>query len=95
VGLTKFFHAQVLTMSEGSFIFNLWLKPPVPVYLKVYIFNVTNAEEFLKGGVKLKLQQVGPYVYRCAPKQIAVFNFLMRINQMATEHMQLAFLIIF
>jgi hypothetical protein len=52
-------------MSEGSFIFNLWLKPPVPVYLKVYIFNVTNAEEFLKGGVKLKLDQVGPYVYRC------------------------------
>ncbi|CAB3365605.1 Hypothetical predicted protein [Cloeon dipterum] len=54
----------VLTMSEGSFIFNLWLKPPVPVFLKVYIFNVTNADEFLKGGVKLRLEQVGPYVYR-------------------------------
>ncbi|XP_059483274.1 lysosome membrane protein 2-like [Neocloeon triangulifer] len=54
----------VLTMSEGSFIFKLWLKPPVPVFLKVYIFNVTNADEFLKGGVKLKLEQVGPYVYR-------------------------------
>ncbi|KAF4526305.1 hypothetical protein B566_EDAN014886 [Ephemera danica] len=55
---------QVLTMSDGSFIFKLWQKPPVPVYLKVYIFNVTNPAEFLAGHEKLRLQEVGPYIYR-------------------------------
>jgi hypothetical protein len=33
---------------------------------KVYVFNVTNKDDWLKGGgkVKLKVQEVGPLIYR-------------------------------
>lgn len=55
---------SMLTMKPNSLVFSLWQKPPIDVYLKVYIFNITNAEEFLKGGVPLKVAEVGPYVYK-------------------------------
>lgn len=44
-------------------MYDFWLDPPVPIYLKVYMFNVTNPEEFLQGQ-KASLEEVGPYVYR-------------------------------
>ncbi|OAD57791.1 Scavenger receptor class B member 1, partial [Eufriesea mexicana] len=53
-----------LQMTPNSLIFELWKKPPIEVYLKVYIFNITNAEEFLKGGKNLKVNEIGPYVYQ-------------------------------
>lgn len=51
-------------MAPNSLAFELWKKPPIDVYMKVYVFNITNAEEFLKGGEKLKVEELGPYVYQ-------------------------------
>ncbi|XP_075149222.1 scavenger receptor class B member 1 isoform X2 [Haematobia irritans] len=68
--LIKIFHPYdfifkwKLTMMDGGEIFNLWAKPPVDLYLKVYLFNVTNAQAFLEGREKLNVEQVGPYVYK-------------------------------
>lgn len=57
--------SMAMKMEEGSFAFNLWKEPPVNIYIKVFIFNITNAEEFLtKKDTKLKFKEVGPYVYR-------------------------------
>lgn len=43
----------------------MWQKPEVDLYLRVYLWNVTNKDEFLNGiDDKLKVQEVGPYVYR-------------------------------
>ncbi|KAK2577977.1 hypothetical protein KPH14_008412 [Odynerus spinipes] len=53
-----------LQLVPGSLLYTLWEKPPIDVYLKVFIFNITNPVEFLKGKEKLKLQEVGPYVYQ-------------------------------
>ncbi|KOC63072.1 Scavenger receptor class B member 1 [Habropoda laboriosa] len=53
-----------MQMAPNSLLFELWKKPPINVYLKVYIFNITNADEFLEGGEKLKVEEVGPYVYQ-------------------------------
>ncbi|XP_070140391.1 scavenger receptor class B member 1 isoform X2 [Drosophila kikkawai] len=53
-----------LIMSEGGEIFNLWALPPVDLYIKIYLFNITNAEAFLAGRERLKVEQVGPYVYK-------------------------------
>ncbi|KAL6433299.1 hypothetical protein ACFW04_006469 [Cataglyphis niger] len=54
-----------ITFSEGGEIFEKWRKPDVDVYLKVYLFNVTNRDEYLDGREsKLRFQQVGPYVYK-------------------------------
>ncbi|KAK9506592.1 hypothetical protein O3M35_008493 [Rhynocoris fuscipes] len=49
--------------SENGETFEMWKKPEVDLLLKVYLFNVTNKDEFLRGA-KLKVQEVGPYVYR-------------------------------
>lgn len=60
----NFFTLQKLRFSEGSEGFELWRQPPVDVFLKVYLYNITNKEKFLAGEEKLKVQEVGPYVYR-------------------------------
>lgn len=51
-------------MADNGEIFNLWAKPPVDLYIKIYLFNITNAEAFLAGREKLQVEQVGPYVYK-------------------------------
>ncbi|XP_055908246.1 scavenger receptor class B member 1 isoform X2 [Eupeodes corollae] len=53
-----------LVFAEGGEIFGLWEKPPVDLYLKVYLFNITNAEAFMEGREKMNVEQVGPYVYK-------------------------------
>lgn len=53
-----------LVFGEGGEIFTLWAKPPIDLYCKIYLFNITNAEEFLAGKEKMRVEQVGPYVYK-------------------------------
>ncbi|KAG7212604.1 hypothetical protein KM043_012897 [Ampulex compressa] len=53
-----------LEMAPGSLVYTLWQKPPINVYLKVYIFNITNHPQFLRGEEKLRVQEIGPYVYQ-------------------------------
>ncbi|KZC10319.1 PREDICTED: scavenger receptor class B member 1-like [Dufourea novaeangliae] len=51
--------------TPGGEIFEMWRKPDVELYLKVFLFNVTNSEEYLTGKEsKLRFQEVGPYVYK-------------------------------
>ncbi|KAG5888817.1 hypothetical protein JTB14_016019 [Gonioctena quinquepunctata] len=51
-------------MSAGP-VYNMWLEPPIDLVAKIYIFNITNGEEFF-GGVdsKIKMREVGPIIYR-------------------------------
>ncbi|XP_076162654.1 scavenger receptor class B member 1 isoform X2 [Ptiloglossa arizonensis] len=50
---------------EGGEVFEIWRKPDIELYLKVYLFNVTNHEEYMSGKEsKLRFQERGPYVYR-------------------------------
>ena len=60
------FNFQRLPLKQGTETFELWRKPPATPVLKVYFFNVTNADEFIKsnGSIKLVLQEFGPYTYR-------------------------------
>ncbi|CAH1989154.1 unnamed protein product [Acanthoscelides obtectus] len=54
-----------LIFEEGGEIFELWRSPPVDLYLRVHLWNVTNKEAYMSGeDDKLKLEEVGPYVYR-------------------------------
>ncbi|KAF2883476.1 hypothetical protein ILUMI_22693 [Ignelater luminosus] len=53
-----------LRLSNGSLSYYYWQKPGVVRLTKVYIFNVTNPENFLTLGEKPKLLEVGPFVYR-------------------------------
>lgn len=47
----------------GSFSYDLWHYTPIPLYIRFYLFNLTNPDEFTNGA-KPVLQEVGPYVYR-------------------------------
>ncbi|XP_050447396.1 scavenger receptor class B member 1 [Cataglyphis hispanica] len=53
-----------LRLWNGSLSFQYWQKPGVARLTKVYIFNVTNTENFLQFNEKPKLQEIGPFVYR-------------------------------
>lgn len=53
-----------IQMYPHSLLFNLWKNPPFTIYLDLYIFNITNPVEFLSGKEKLKVQEIGPYVYQ-------------------------------
>jgi scavenger receptor class B protein 1 len=53
------------TFGPGGEIYEIWRLPPVDLYLKVYLFNITNHEEYISGqDTKLKLEQIGPYIYK-------------------------------
>ncbi|XP_072758180.1 scavenger receptor class B member 1 [Anoplolepis gracilipes] len=53
-----------LQMTPNSILFLMWKRPPLDIYLNVYVFNITNSVEFLSGKEKLKIQEIGPYVYQ-------------------------------
>lgn len=59
-----FFSFQKLIFEDGGEIFSLWKSPPVDIYIKIYLWNITNSEAFLSGKEKMQLEEVGPYVYR-------------------------------
>lgn len=51
-------------MKNGSETYKNWLEPPVPLYVHVYVFNITNSDEFSKGSENLEVDEVGPFVYQ-------------------------------
>ncbi|XP_018319313.1 scavenger receptor class B member 1 [Agrilus planipennis] len=55
---------KVTSLSPGSLAFSLWSNPPYDIFAKAYIYHVTNAEAFLSGKEKLRLEEKGPYVYK-------------------------------
>lgn len=63
--LMRFSTRQQLEIRKGSYLYSLWEKPPLPVIMQVFLFNITNAEAFLSGvDKKLKVVEIGPYVYQ-------------------------------
>ncbi|XP_055543770.1 scavenger receptor class B member 1-like [Wyeomyia smithii] len=55
---------NMLSMYEGSYLHRLWKKPPLDVFISIYVFNVSNADAFLRGEEKIRVVEVGPYVYQ-------------------------------
>ena len=55
---------QGVALKNGSDALSTWKDPPVPVYMKYYVFDVTNAKEVLANRSKPVLVQKGPYFYR-------------------------------
>ena len=54
---------QAAILEPGSRMYDLWSsETKVPVYLKFYFFNVTNAHE-IGQGAKPSVVEIGPYTY--------------------------------
>ncbi|KAL4234338.1 Scavenger receptor class B [Mactra antiquata] len=53
---------NTVVIHEGGKVYDYWKDPPVPIYLQIYMFNLTNQKEFLSGD-KPTVEQIGPYTY--------------------------------
>ena len=53
-----------MILKNGSESWKQWIDPQVPVYMKFYIFNTTNPNEFAQGKEIPNLVQVGPFVFQ-------------------------------
>ena len=56
-------NSQQMRFVKGSSVYNQWESPDLPVLIKIYFFNITNADE-VKTGKKPLLKQLGPYSFR-------------------------------
>lgn len=62
-------------LSPTSKSYEEWKKPTVPLYLDVYFFNWTNADDFLDETTKPIVREVGPYRFReIRDKKNIIFN---------------------
>lgn len=55
--------AQQTALINGTEQYERWVHLPQPLHFKVYLFNVTNSEDVLKGAMPI-VNEVGPYIYR-------------------------------
>ncbi|XP_055926724.1 lysosome membrane protein 2-like [Argiope bruennichi] len=62
--IVRFFMKKELTLTPGNEFFDIWKELPIPVYQKIYIFNITNPHEYSMEGAKPILKELGPYVFR-------------------------------
>nr|APG32553.1 sensory neuron membrane protein [Conogethes punctiferalis] len=65
-GIPKIVSKQIqknVQLDNSSVMFEKWRKLPMPLIFKVFVFNVTNAED-VNAGARPKLQELGPYVYK-------------------------------
>ncbi|XP_075974432.1 protein croquemort-like [Anticarsia gemmatalis] len=57
---------RMMTLTNESMSFNIWRETPIPMYLEIHFFNISNVDEILarKEGVRLRVDELGPYVFR-------------------------------
>lgn len=56
--------SKMLVLKNGSLFLERWSKPDIPMYFKVYVFDVKNAQEVIdKRGTKPQLREIGPFVF--------------------------------
>lgn len=54
-----------MVLTKSSMVYDMWASPPVQPTMKVYLYNYTNADKVMTGvEKKLKVEEIGPYVYR-------------------------------
>ena len=74
-----------ISLTKSSMMTSLWSDPPVTPKFEIYVFNVTNANEFLKGdSKKIEVQEVGPYVYQ-APQKKKILEFSSDENEITFQ----------
>jgi lysosome membrane protein 2 len=52
-----------MRLQNGTFQWNKWASPEAEMFLKVYLFNVTNPDEVENGGIPV-FQELGPFTYQ-------------------------------
>lgn len=83
----EFLMEDRLRMRPGLPGYEFWKNPEPEVIVKMHLFNITNAEEFMNGtDSKIKLEEVGPIVYREILRHTdVVFNENSTLSYTATK----------
>lgn len=55
---------QQIALHNGTIGYNVWQDIPLPIYQRLYFFNITNSEDFMRRKAKPKLKEIGPYTFR-------------------------------
>ncbi|XP_034099281.1 protein croquemort [Drosophila albomicans] len=55
---------ESLPLTPTSKTYDKWIEIPIPMYMRMYLWNWTNAEDVKLNGAKPNFKQCGPYVYR-------------------------------
>lgn len=53
-----------ITLENGTLVTNIWKDIPIPIYERLYFFNITNSKSFTDGTQPLNVSEVGPYTYK-------------------------------
>ena len=53
----------MLILTPSTELYKIWSEPEIPIYQRMYFFDIQNLEEIMNGG-KPKVKEVGPYTYR-------------------------------
>ncbi|XP_023212736.1 protein croquemort-like [Centruroides sculpturatus] len=53
-----------LILSEESEMYEQWKEPSLPIYLEIYLFNITNPEDVEANISKPIVEEVGPFSFR-------------------------------
>lgn len=56
-----------MELRPDSRTYDGWKKPPIPLYLDIYLFNWTNPEDIKNSSTKPIVKQIGPYRFRDYP----------------------------
>ncbi|CAG9772833.1 unnamed protein product [Ceutorhynchus assimilis] len=54
---------KILVLQAGTQTFDLWKQNPIPLSLKLHLFNWTNAADIYNSSIKPHFQEIGPYVF--------------------------------
>lgn len=88
-----------LPLSNGSLTFKLWSDIPIPVYQKIFFFNITNPDDFMRGKKPI-FKEVGPYTYKAhwykknitfhdnntiSYREIKVYTFMQNLSTGGTD----------
>ena len=50
-------------MQPGTVMYKSWTDSPLPMYLRFYLFNVTNTDDVVRHQAKPDLVEMGPYTF--------------------------------
>ncbi|PZC71095.1 protein croquemort [Helicoverpa armigera] len=55
---------KMMTLSPDSMSFSIWRETPIPMYLEIFFFNISNVDEIVAGtATKVRVEEMGPYVF--------------------------------
>jgi len=64
-----------LSLQPGTIMYNMWIEPPVPMFMRVYLFHVTNSDDVVLNRAKPILIEMGPYTFTERHERVNIETF--------------------